>query len=557
MFKKKLFWIILLIILTIPSFIKIMRPGFFPMQDMMQVFRTFELDKCTIDLQIPCRWIPDGGYGYGYPQFNFYAPSVYYLGEIFHLIGFQFIDSLKIVIGMGFILGGVGMFLMVSELFGAFPALIASLLYTYAPFKAQEIYVRGDISEFWATAIFPIIFWAIYKLIKNGGKRYVFWTVISIVSLFFTHVLFSILFLPLIIFWVGYWLIAEKKIKSLAKVLYVIILGLFASASFTLPMLFEKKFVHIETLLGGYFDYRQHFVTIKQLFLSNHWGYGSSTLGPIDDLSLSTGIVQWILGVVSGIFAIFTFKKDRKISFLVLFLGLITLVILFLTHQKSSFIWSFFEPLAFLQFPWRFLGIGVFILSFLSGYAVYSFAKFKYGVGVLVLSLVLFLNFSFFTPKTWLNVSDNYFLTGEVWQKGLTASIFDYLPIYAVLPPPSQAPKTPEILIGNAEFTDYIKGSNYQTGNLKVTKEARIRLPLFDFPGMKVYLNNQIISHVNNDCSGEPFCMGLITFNAPPGSYDFKVQLRNTPIRTIGNIISLVSLICLGFLLIKKNVKIH
>lgn len=550
---KKFIWIILLIILIVPTFMKIIRPGFFPMQDMMQVFRSHELDKCVTDLQIPCRWIPDGGYGYGYPQFNFYAPGVYYLGEIFHLVGLPFIDSIKIVIILGFIVGAVGMYLLVKEFFGSFPALIASILYTYAPFKAQEIYVRGDISEFWATVFFPLIFWAIYKLIKDGSKKYFIWTIIFTAGLFYSHVLFSFLFIPLIIFWAGFWLIAEKKMKSLPKVLLIMFLGFIASASFTLPMLFEKSYVHIETLLGGYFDFRQHFVTFKELFLSNHWGYGSSVLGPIDDLSLSTGIVQWILGIFAGIFALISFKKDKKISLLILFLGITDLFILFLTHERSSFIWAFFKPLAYLQFPWRFLPLSAFILSFLSGYAIYNFKKAKYFVGILTVIITLILNANFFTPKTWLNVTDKYYLAGEVWQNELTASIFDYLPKYAFLPPPSKAPEIPEILSGTAEFKNYVKKSNYQTADLVVKKDSVIRLPLFDFPGMTVYLNNKVITHVNNNCTNEPFCMGLITFKAPIGDYRFKVKLENTPIRIVGNIMSLAALVSLILIIFKKK----
>ena len=556
MFKKKLFWIVLLVILTIPAFLKLIRPGFFPIQDMMQVFRSFELDKCIADLQLPCRWIPDAGYGYGYPQFNFYAPFVYYLGEVFHLIGFQFIDSLKIVIGLGFLAGAIGMFLLTYEFFGAIPATIASILYTYTPFKAQEIYVRGDISEFWATAFFPIILWAIYKLIKDGGKKYFLWVVISIAGLFFAHVLFSFLFIPIIIFWTGFWLISEKKIQSAPNVFLIIIFGFLTSALFTLPMLFEKSFVHIETLLGGFFDYRQHFVSLKELFLSNHWGYGSSVLGPNDDLSLSTGIIQWVLSLVAIIFALFKFKKGKVVSLLVLSLAAICLFVLFLTHEKSSFIWLLIKPMAFLQFPWRFLAISTFILSFLSGYAIYHFGKLKYFAGLLVLALILIFNLKFFTPKAWLDVSDEYFLTGSVWQSEITASIFDYLPIYAKLPPLAKAPETPEILSGGAVFTSYVKGSNYQTGNLKVNKESVVRLPLYDFPGMTVSLGGKVIPHINNNCSGEPFCMGLITFNAPAGDHTFKVKLENTPVRTIGNIISFVSLIGIVFVLIKKDGKV-
>lgn len=522
----------------------------------MQVFRTHEMDRCFQDGQFPCRWVPDAGYGYGYPQFNFYAPLAYYIGEAFHLAGLPIIDSLKMVIILAVLLGAAGMFLLAKEFFGSLAGFTASALYTYLPYKAQEVYVRGDISEFWAMAFFPIILWALYKLIKNGNRKYVFIGAVSIAGLFLSHVLFSILFIPVIIFWAGYWLVAEKKIKSVSKIIITVLSGFAMSASFTLPMLFEKKFVHIETLLGGYFDYRQHFVTISQLFLSNHWGYGSSALGPVDDLALSTGIVQWVMGAAAVIIALIKFRKDKKTSLLILSLGLITFIILFLTHQKSSFVWSALPPLAFLQFPWRLLGFSGFILSFLAGYVIFNFGKFKYLAASIAIVIVLFLNLSFFAPKEWLNVTDDYFLTGTVWQGALTASIFDYLPVYAKLPPPFEAPDTPEILKGEALFTDYFKGSDYQTGRLEIGKDTRIRIPLFDFPGMTVYLNNEKIPHINNDCTGHPYCMGLITFDAPAGVYDFRAELKDTPVRTVGNILSVSALFGTILFLFKKDAKI-
>jgi hypothetical protein len=72
--QKRLFWIILIIATTVPTFSTLIRPGFFPMHDDLQAFRIYEMDKCFSDFQIPCRWVPDAGYQYGYPQFNYYPP---------------------------------------------------------------------------------------------------------------------------------------------------------------------------------------------------------------------------------------------------------------------------------------------------------------------------------------------------------------------------------------------------------------------------------------------------------------------------------------------------
>ena len=59
-------YLILTIIFSIVSFYQLTRPGFFPMQDDLQAFRVEQMVKCVKDFQIPCRWIPDMGYQYGY-----------------------------------------------------------------------------------------------------------------------------------------------------------------------------------------------------------------------------------------------------------------------------------------------------------------------------------------------------------------------------------------------------------------------------------------------------------------------------------------------------------
>ena len=92
---------ILVVLLTIPTFFSLLRPGFFPMQDDLQAFRIEQMGKCFSDLQIPCYWIPDMGYQYGYPQFLFYSPSVYYVGAFIHLFGIQIIDVVKFFFCLG------------------------------------------------------------------------------------------------------------------------------------------------------------------------------------------------------------------------------------------------------------------------------------------------------------------------------------------------------------------------------------------------------------------------------------------------------------------------
>lgn len=554
-FKKVI--VALLIILTIPLFFSLIRPGFFPMQDDLQAFRIQQMVKCFKDFQIPCRWIPDMGYQYGYPQFNFYPPGIYYIGALFNLAGIQVIDAVKILFILGFIFSALTMYFFLKSLLGKWPAFVGAMLYSVVPYKATEVYVRGSLSEFWAFVFFPLIFWTSLQLVRFNKIKYVVYLAISIGLLLITHNLMSFIFLPIFGIWVITIILIWKKRRALLKVAVSCLLGLGLAAFFSLPVIFESKYVHLETLVGGYFDWRQHFVDLKQLFLSNYFGYGSSMLGPNDDLSLSVGIVHWILGLTAVILAIFTFKKEKRIGTIVLVMAAVELLVLFLMHQKSTFLWEMIPGLSWLQFPWRFLSDSTFILSFLGAITVYIIGNFnkKTGVvlGVLVIVILFVLHASFFKPYKWFNISDTDKFSGFSWEKQLTISIFDYLPIYAEFPPTQKAPILPEVLEGEVIFTSYKKGSNYQSGQINVKQNALVRLPLFDFPGMEVLVDGKKIEHTNSDCRKEQFCLGLVTVKVLSGDHSIRVQLADTPVRRIGNTITILSILVVFVLLSKKD----
>jgi len=557
-FKPGRWWgrlipIFALVILTLPTYSKLFKTGFFPMQDDLQAFRVYEMDKCYTDLQIPCRWVPDAGYQYGYPQFNYYPPLPYYLGAGLHRIGFQYIDSVKILFILGYIFSAITLYVLVKTISkDKWAGVIAALVYTYIPYKAVEVYVRGALSEFWAQIFFPLILWAIYKVIKTGKTKHLIWMSVSIFLLMTTHVLMTMIFVPVAILWAAFWLY-QGKWKNLSKIIFGGILGFGLSAFFVLPVLFERKFTHTEGLLSGYFDYRQHFVSLFKLFISREWGYGSSGF-PDEKLNLSLGIVQWIAGlVIAPVVAFFGLKKRNKISLLILGLVGVTLASIFMIHMKSSFIWAKLPLLWYMQFPWRFLAVSIFLLCLVSGLLIYLAGKYKYILGIVMVLVSFALTINYYVPKAWLNISDADKFSGDSWEKQLTISIFDYLPQTAKLPPYAKAPELPEVLKGNAKFLEYNKGSNFQTGIVETSDDSRIRIPLFDFPGMEVTVDGKLTPHINDDCTAQRYCLGLITFDLTPGRHAFEAKLKDTPIRKIGNIITLISFGVIIYLVIKSN----
>ncbi len=353
-------------------------------------------------------------------------------------------------------------------------------------------------------------------------------------------------------------------LKKSWKIIWLMILGglwgIALAAFFTLPVIFEKKFVHLETMFMGYFNYLAHFATLNQLFFTCFWGYGSSAWGPEDGLSFSLGQVHWLTGVIALLIFIWLYlKQKQKETWLVAFLFILFLTTAFLTHQRSSFFWKIIPVLANMQFPWRFVGLSSFFLALLPGSLLLLIKNQKKSL-ILTLFLILvviFANFSFFRPEKIIQITDNEKLfSAKGWHKLQTDAIFDYLPIYAPLPPASPAPDKPYFIRGEGgEIKNFQKGTNWQKFEANVLGESFLQFPLYDFPGWQVLVNGRPteINHENE--------LGLITIKLKEGNYQIEAKLKNTPIRKISNYCSLTAWLGLLFFVClserkKKNVKI-
>lgn len=531
---------LLVLFLSIFSFASLLRPGYFPMHDDMQAMRTLQMDKCIHDFQIPCRWVPDMGYGYGYPQFNFYSPLPYYVMESFHLVGFSVLASVKIGFLLTILISAIGMYLLGRELWGKAGGVLSALFFVYAPYRAVDMYVRGAVGEFWALSFLPFVFY-FSKRIFEKDKWAPLGFSLSLACLLLSHNVTTVMTLPFLALWIGVLYINKFGVKLSEKetIKSIILSGLVAfglGAFFLLPAFLEKKYVHIETLTGGYFDYRAHFVSIKQLLIQNFWGYGSSEMGSYDGLFLGVGVLQWTFALFSSL--VFILVKNKKKAFYALFFLLVGFFALFMCHTKSSFIWEDIGFIQIFQFPWRFLVLATFAFSVVAGGFVQVLShQAKIILITLAYLLLLLFNFSYFAPKTWLNINDSQKFSGENWRLQQTISIFDYLPKSAEFPPADRAPENPQILSGDALISSVDKHTDWVRFEIEVKSKSTIQMPLYYFPGWKVYVDgeNQDFRYDNN--------LGLITFDLPIGPHNVLVKLENTPIRSVSNIISLVSII--------------
>lgn len=553
-FIRRNFGIVIVLLLCFFAIRPLFMPGFFPMHDNEQVGRLFELNKTLAAGEVPPRMAQDLGFGYDYPFFNFYPSFVYYLAEIFVVLGFSFIVSTKIVIALGFLLAAFAMYICARKFFGELAGIIAAVAYTYAPYHSVDVYVRGAIPEFFSFVFIPLLFWGYAKLSEGKNRKY-YVIFLAFINAFFilTHdliVMMSSLFLgPFIIYLIT---CSKEKVRFVIDGFLSFILGLGLTSYFWLPAYFEKQYTMIELLTKELASYTDHFVYIRQ-FWNSPWGYGGSVPGPNDGLSFQVGQAQIVFAAVSSVF-LFVSSKIKKLGILFIFLFMLSL---FMATSYSKSIWDSISQFSYIQFPWRFLLFSDFFVALiLSSF----FSKFEkkapyYIISVCICAVLIYTNVSYFAPSEYLtSVKDSDYtsldilrfdtskIAAEYSPKGIATRKTDINTTVVDITKDEIAKSPYNVVSGNMTVSVLDDKPQEKTFSLNVLEPGIFRLNTFSFPGWTVSLNGKdVLWNSNNKFK-------LITFNVPKGNLLVKAAFTDTPIRRAGNLISLASFFVLASL---------
>ena len=106
-----------LLIISIPAFLSLLNPWYFSMHDFQHIARLFLLDQGLLHGYFFPRWVDMLGFNFGYPLFNFYPPLIYYISELFRLLGASYIWSIKAMIILGYGVGAVGMYILGTRIY--------------------------------------------------------------------------------------------------------------------------------------------------------------------------------------------------------------------------------------------------------------------------------------------------------------------------------------------------------------------------------------------------------------------------------------------------------
>ncbi len=572
---KQFLPLIFILLLALPAAIPLFHPGFFPMHDDEQIARLQQLTIAINNWQIPPRWIPDLGFGYGFPLFNFYPPLVYYLGYLFHFIGFSFINSTKLVMGLGFILSASFMFLWVRKHYGTLAGIFAALLYTYVPYHAVDLYVRGALSEFFSFVWIPAVFWAFDRLSEKKTLGNAILAGIFLAFVILTHNLVFIQFIPFLAIYLIYLLYLERK--NLKNFLPFIVLSLSLSVGltlyFTLPALLEKQYTLVDKILTGELaSYKLYFVCPGQFF-NSPWGYGGSIPGCIDGMSFQIGKIQLFVSILSLIFIVFAAAFRKIFAFKNLKLPIVAFILLvfslFMATSYSEFIWNAIQPLSYIQFPWRFLLFTAVFSSFLGGFVIAFLGKYvnKYIVIFILVILAGACLYSIrldFKPSAYLAVTDSTYTSKQDIQWRVSKMSYEYVPKGVATKlsdlgttildiSESDLPKKSfAVIVGKMTVGEKVNIPQRKIYSVNVIDAGQLRINTFSFPGWIVLVDGKKITYNDNNK------LKLITIYLTKGEHKVEILFKDTLPRTIGNSVSIITvlvLVILGLILVRKKIK--
>ncbi len=539
--KREFIIILLLLIICIPAVKALLQPGGFTSQDMTHhVIRQINMDQLLSEGQFPPRWSGDLNKGFGYPVFLFNYPLPPLIGEIFVKIDFGYVGSVKGVLFLSIIISTLGMYLFLRSLLGSkLSAFLGAVFFLYAPIRFIFIYVSAAVGAALAMAFIPFIFWAIAILDKKP-KLGILVGSISLAGLILSHNVTTLIFMPAII---GFGILRSKGNLSYLRYLsYLGLLGVGLAAFFWLPAILEKQYIRWDLIFGNF--YKDYFPSFGQLFHSP-WGYGLDHPGTDQDgMSFQIGLAQiLVILLCCGLVIVRKVKEVRVIGGFALIFFLLAI---FLTQEISLPIWEHLPLLNMVQFPWRFLSLACFAAAISAGLLV-KYLPFRKIAFVFLLIIVLYANRNHLNINQVFNPGVGYYLD----QKPTTTSFDEDLPLWAV-PPKTDAKGKLEFVEGSGQINVLENKSVKVKAQINTTTSGQLRLNQLYFPGWQLSLDEKPIRF---DYQQKDQNQGLPVFQIPAGSHTFLAEFRDTWDRSLGNWISIISLIIWVGLLINPYVK--
>jgi len=468
------------------------------------------------------RWAPDLGRGTGQPLFLFHPPMIYYLGELWHLLGFDFVTAMNLACVVVVLLSALGMFLLARLYFGDAGGWLGAAACLYAPYFAVDLYVRSAMEEFSAFAFFALALYGFGAYARHRRPRYWLLGAAAFACVVACHFMAALLFTPLLL---GFLIVTawmEKSWTVLWKQACGALLGLGLSAFIWVPALAARQYADISRAIEGIFRYSNHLVYLHQLFYSP-WGYGLSVPGPNDGMSFSLGWSHLILIAVVWIWAARNpTLADRR---LLRFFGASAIVLCVLMLQDALWFWEQVPLMQYVNLPWRLLGpVAIYVAMLIAalGRPLWANPRWRAVGMTAAMALLILPNLSHLHPRQFVDVDLSFWTPQRLSLRGFESTTMAEVTPRWITGLPAYTPVAATVLSGDADIRQPGRTPFRWSSMVKSSVSSTIEMKTAWFPGWEVRVDGQTIR------AGPGMPSGLITFELPPGDHVVDVEYGRT-----------------------------
>lgn len=476
----------------------------------------------------------DGFANYGMPLGLLAQQLTSYLGAVVNLFLNNVVVSYNITYLIGGLLSSIFVYWFLRLYFKEENSLLGAVFFCLAPYRIINIYIRGALPEFFSSVFLPLILIGTFYLFNKKIVKGFFILVTSFSLLILTHPMMLVVNAFLYIPYLLYLFFQNKKVVLLAIYFFAFGLAIGITGYYSIPLFIEIKYLYYG-LAKNHLAPHQYMGFFN--FLSPNWFYYYR-----DDIFtrghfIKAGLLEMLVLITGFLFVVkdLLVKKTFKNNSFYWFLLVIALIVILFMTKWTEPLYNIFSVLNSYQYQWRLFSTFIFIppifLAFLS-------QKINNKLFVLVILMgILFLRFPQLYGKNYLVIPEReYFFYQENLHANVMNTIWSgearYYPVKTI---------KPEIVSGKGEFR--IKEMKPSTRIYEINAKTNIRMVdyTFYYPGWHAYVDNQEVVIQFQD----PTYRGTITYDVPQGNHLVRLAFTNTKIRTLGQIISVLSIILL------------
>jgi hypothetical protein len=536
-FHKNISLFILLIIISFLPVWSIFRGGTYQSGDLTlhTVYLQSFYENLKDGILMP-QWAGGLCSGYGCPIFMFEYVMPFYIGSIFHFLGFSFLLSMKLFLAFSYVLSGIAMYIFLKNHLNKISAFVGSLLYLFAPVRFIEMHFRVSVGTDASFIFIPLAF---YFAEKSLGKKPIF-VALGAINLLFLILSHSSAASTIIPFAFLYVILICKDRKTLIYPIISFLLGACLSAYYILPAI-----VYIRNTWYIFFQKVDEFYPLL-FYLISPARFGLLFQGNHGELRFIVGYVQEFI-FAAGLYYLIINAIEKKNKIIAFFLIISSALCFTLLLPFTKPLWNSIFFLRTYILPWRMLVPISFLLAFLGAIVVKNWKH----SSIAVFSFIIV----FSTTLNWGNRNMAQFPADAY------ARQFTLYTEYIESPTNTLYLKRFKDEIGKlVSDQNYIQGRRtanmtFLTGKGTITQLQRTQINheyllnihenstlsenTFYFPGWKMFINGR----ERNFNITDQRSFNTFVFSLPKGKYLIKIQFTDTPIVHFGKILSFLCFI--------------